>query len=153
MTDLADSMGPTLTCQECTAQVPVEDAVGNRFRCTSCGAAMTGRPDYAVEGKESVEVVRAYRAYGYSIDFDIRDDGRVECTECHHVDWPEEFDVDTVRGGPDVDPAGDGLVAAARCRNCGAAGTITAGGGVTNTRMGEAEAARRLVGLDLPGTA
>ena len=151
MTDLANTMGPTLTCQGCAAQVPVEDAVVNGFRCTSCNAEMTARPDYtgaagsAGGGGDTVELQRAYRAYGYSLDFTADDAGNLVCPECGNTAEPGSFEIDTVQGGDSGGSTTDGIIAALRCGKCRAPGTVALGGSVQLPTAGEEEATRLLL--------
>jgi len=108
---------------------------------------MTG-PGYASDARTLSEILAFYEAEGFTAQFGTRPGGNIICFSCH-VETPadecELVSLSRTEGASDPD---DMLaVAALRCHNCGAQGTLIMNYGPEATED-DADVLRRLENVD-----
>lgn len=120
MTDMATGAGATASCPNCGEQVQVTEVAGLVVRCPACGARVeAGVRDRMVEDVTVQELERAYGVHGYDAETTVDGDG-LRCAACKETSEVGRWTVDQVRrAGPP-----DGVVAAAHCPSCDAAGLL-----------------------------
>ena len=95
------------------------------------GAVMTRDNTVPVPaGATMSEVVAGYVDAGFTADFDVTDDGRLECGVCDVVSSPAEVRMSSLRRlEGESDPADMVAVVALTCPACDAKGTVVLGFG------------------------
>jgi hypothetical protein len=86
---------------------------------------MAANPEYASDGTTLVEVIRRFEADGYIAQMAAVDDGAIRCFACRTDSPAGDVHLDVVRRTEGAsDPADMVAVAALRCPNCDALGTV-----------------------------
>jgi hypothetical protein len=76
------------------------------------------------------EVLAGYVEAGYASDFDVTDEGRLECGACDAVSTPQDVTMSSLRRlEGESDPADMVAVVALTCPACGSQGTVVLGFG------------------------
>ena len=86
---------------------------------------MAATPEYASDGTTLVEVIRRFEADGYTAQMAAVEGGAIRCFTCRRDSPASTVHLDVVRRTEGAsDPADMVAVAALRCPNCGALGTV-----------------------------
>lgn len=86
---------------------------------------MSGTPEYASDGTTLVEVIRRLEEDGYTAQMAAEPGGMIRCFTCRHDSPADHVHLDALRRTEGAsDPADMVAVAAVRCPNCGARGTV-----------------------------
>jgi hypothetical protein len=103
---------------------------------------------YAGDARSLGEILAMYEADGFTAQFGAREGGRIVCFSCHFEGPAEEFElVSLSRTEGASDPDDMLAVAALRCPQCGASGTLILNYGPESSEE-DTEVLQRLEAVD-----